>query len=364
MFNQYFKGKKVLVTGHTGFKGSWLTIWLTKIGAQVIGYSLDPNTEKDNFIVSNLSNKINDNRGDIRDLQSLEQVFETYQPEIVFHLAAQPLVRLSYDIPRQTFEENVMGTINVLECVRKSNSVISCLCITSDKCYENKEWVWGYRETDSMGGFDPYSASKGCSELVINSYINSFFNPAQYNVHGKVVASVRAGNVIGGGDWAKDRIIPDCFRAIEQEIPIEVRNPQSIRPWQHVLEPLSGYMSLCSKLHEDPNKYSGGWNFGPENESILNVEDVVKSILKHFPNATWINKSNPNQVHEANLLNLDCSKANFILGWKPSLVIQECIKLTAEWYKQYHYTEGYDLCNQQIDHYVSSAHNKGISWAL
>ncbi|OAS20521.1 CDP-glucose 4,6-dehydratase [Paenibacillus oryzisoli] len=363
MFNNFYSGKRILVTGHTGFKGSWLTIWLQKLGAEIIGYSLAPYSELDNFVVSGLEDRMTDIRGNILDFAKLQEAFEIHKPDMVFHLAAQPLVRMSYDIPRQTFEENVMGTINVLECVRTSSSVTSCICITSDKCYDNKEWVWGYRENDSMGGYDPYSASKGCAELVISSYINSFFNPNQFSVHGKVVASVRAGNVIGGGDWSKDRIIPDCMRALDGNVPIEVRSPQSIRPWQHVLEPISGYLLIGSRLHANPKKYSGGWNFGPDNESIITVGQVVKKILNHFPNGSWVDKSNQNELHEAKLLNLDCSKANFLLGWKPSLNIEECIALTCEWYREYHQTDSYKLCSNQIDYFVDKFIQKNDDWS-
>jgi len=364
MFNNYYKGKKVLVTGHTGFKGSWLTVWLEKLGAKVIGYSLDPYSDKDNFVIAGIKDRIKDIRGNILDMPSLLQVFQDHSPEIVFHLAAQPLVRLSFDIPRQTFEENVMGTVNVLECVRLTDSVKSCICITSDKCYDNKEWVWGYRENDPMGGYDPYSASKGCSEVVIGSYIHSFFNPKDYRIHGKVVASVRAGNVIGGGDWSKDRIIPDIIRGIENNVPIEVRNPRSIRPWQHVLEPLSGYMWLCSQLHNEPQKYSGGWNFGPSNESIITVETVVRKVHENMGQGEMRDVSDSNQPHEAKLLNLDCSKAHFLLQWGSALNIDECLMLTAAWYKKYKSVDGYALCNDQINEYQNFASGKKMAWTL
>ncbi len=237
MNKDFWTGKKVLITGHTGFKGSWLSIWLLELGAQVNGYALPPYTPQDNFVVSNLSSKIIDIRGDIRDYNKLGSVFDEYKPEIVFHLAAQPIVRESYENPLNTYQANVIGTVNTLECIRKSESTMVGVMVTSDKCYENKEQVWGYKENDSLGGYDPYSSSKGCCEIAINSWRKSFVNPIDYSIHGKAIASVRAGNVIGGGDWAKDRIVPDCIRAIEQNENINLRSPNAIRPWQHVLEP-------------------------------------------------------------------------------------------------------------------------------
>ncbi|MFC6230989.1 CDP-glucose 4,6-dehydratase [Paenibacillus allorhizosphaerae] len=363
-FNNFYKNKKVLVTGHTGFKGSWLVIWLKELGAEVIGYALDPYTDKDNFVLAGLDKEIVDIRGDIKDFAKLESVFQKYQPEVVFHLAAQPLVRLSYENPRETFEDNVMGTVNVLECIRKCESVKVAVNVTSDKCYDNKEWVWGYKETDAMGGYDPYSASKGCSELIINSYTNSFFNPQNFETHKKAVVSVRAGNVIGGGDWSKDRIIPDCIRAIEENIAIQVRNPYAVRPWQHVLEPLSGYLSLGSKLLSDPEKFIGNWNFGPTNESIITVKEVVSTVLFNFPQGTWDDVSSNGQLHEAKLLNLDCSKANFILKWKPSLNIKECIKLTCDWYKNYNTENVYQLCKEQISFYNECGIRNNNDWAI
>ncbi len=359
----FYKGKRVLVTGHTGFKGSWLTIWLKELGAEVIGYSLDPKTDNDNFVLSGLEDRITDIRGDIKNYTQLADVFEKYQPEIVFHLAAQPLVRLSYEFPRETFEDNVMGTINVLECVRNTQSVKVCVNITSDKCYDNKEWIWGYKETDPMGGYDPYSASKGCSELVISSYINSFFNPSAYSIHQKVVASVRAGNVIGGGDWSENRIIPDCIRALESGRPIEIRNPHSVRPWQHVLEPLSGYLWLASQMQCDPEKYAGAWNFGPNDESIITVADVVGKVIDHYGKGSWSDQSLPGQLHEAKLLNLDCSKAKFLLKWKPTLDMEQCIELVVDWYKKYKDTEVYELCVNEINQFISYARKGNNSWA-
>ena len=276
IFNNFFKGKRVLVTGHTGFKGSWLSIWLHELGADVIGVALDPFTERDNYVLSGIGNKIKaDIRADIRDGEKMKEIFAEYQPEIVFHLAAQPLVRLSYDIPVETYETNVMGTINIMEAIRATDSVKVGVMITTDKCYENKEQIWGYRENEPMGGYDPYSSSKGAAEIAISSWRRSFFNPADYGKkHHVSLASVRAGNVIGGGDWALDRIIPDCIKAIEAGEPIAIRNKKAVRPWQHVLEPLSGYMLLAQKMWDEPTKYCEGWNFGPRAESISTVWEV------------------------------------------------------------------------------------------
>ena len=347
-FNNVYKGKKVLVTGHTGFKGSWLSIWLRELGAEVIGYSLDPYTKKDNFVLSHLSEKIVDIRGDIRDRKHLRKVFDKYQPEIVFHLAAQPLVRISYDIPVETYETNLMGTINILEEIRNCENTKIGIMITTDKCYENKEQIWGYRENEAFGGYDPYSSSKGACEIAIQSWRNSFFNPKDYEKHGKSIASVRAGNVIGGGDWAKDRIVPDCIRALEEGKDIEIRSPRSIRPWEHVLEPLSGYLLLGQKMMEDPIKYCEGWNFGPNLDAIVNVWEVAEKIVKNYGKGNIKDISDPNALHEAKLLLLDITKSRFELGWKPTLTIDESIELTAEWYKRYISEDVYQLCVKQI----------------
>lgn len=347
-FNNVYKDKTVLVTGHTGFKGSWLSIWLHELGAKVIGYALDPYTERDNFVLSRIGEKIVDIRGDIRYKSKLEEVFSIYQPEFVFHLAAQPLVRLSYENPVETYETNIMGTINVLEAIRKTKATKIGIMITTDKCYDNKEQLWGYRESDPMGGYDPYSSSKGAAEIVINSWRLSFFNPEEYDKHGKSVASVRAGNVIGGGDWAKDRIIPDCIKAIEAGNPIEIRSPKSVRPWEHVLEPLSGYLMLGEKMHNHPVEYAESWNFGPELSSIIPVWDIAQSVINNYERGELKDVSDHNAVHEAKLLALDISKARFRLGWMPTLNISETIKLTVDWYKGYNNTDVYELCKQQI----------------
>ncbi len=355
MFNNIYKNKTVLVTGHTGFKGSWLTIWLKMLGAKVVGYALDPYTENDNFVLSNLEKEVIDIRGDIRDVKKLHETFEKYKPEFVFHLAAQPLVRLSYEIPVETYEVNVMGTINVLEAIRKHKCTKVGIMVTTDKCYENKEQIWGYKETDALGGYDPYSSSKGATEIAINSWRQSYFNPLQYDKHNVAIASVRAGNVIGGGDWQVDRIVPDCIRYIESNKSIEIRSPKAIRPWEFVLEPLSGYLMLGAKMYEEPINYSEAWNFGPENSSIVPVWNIANAIIKHYGKGAIKDVSNPKDKHEANLLFLDISKARYILGWQPTLTFDETIKMTVEWYKNYKNENIFDMCKKQILEFCEKA---------
>lgn len=354
LFDNFFKGKRVLVTGHTGFKGSWLSIWLHELGANVTGVALDPYSDKDNYVLSGIGEKIeNDLRADIRDGEKLKDIFREYQPEIVFHLAAQPLVRLSYEKPVETYEANVMGTINVMEAIRVTDSVKVAVMITTDKCYENKEQIWGYRENEPMGGYDPYSSSKGCCEIAISSWRRSFFNPADYGKkHHVSIASVRAGNVIGGGDWSKDRIIPDCIRALEAGKPIEIRSPHSIRPWQHVLEPLSGYMLLAKKMWEQPTAYCEGWNFGPRMESVTPVWDVATMLVNDYGKGELKDVSDPNALHEAKLLMLDITKAHVRLGWRPRMNISQCIKLVADWYKRYKTEDVYSLCVEEINKFI------------
>lgn len=348
IFNHFYRGKRILVTGHTGFKGSWLSVWLHELGAEVIGVSLDPVSNKDNYMLSGLKDKITDIRGDIRDGELIKQIFHEYHPEIVFHLAAQPLVRLSYENPIETYETNVMGTLRVLEAIRSTESVKVGVMITTDKCYENREQLWGYRENDPMGGYDPYSSSKSAAEIAISSWRQSFFNTQVYQKHGKSIASARAGNVIGGGDWALDRIIPDCIKALEADCPIEIRSPKAIRPWQHVLEPLSGYMVLAQKMWEEPTKYCEGWNFGPNAESICTVWDVAEKVVENYGSGQLKDVSRLDALHEANWLVLDISKARFRLNWEPRMNIDQCIALTVDWYKRYKYTSVYDLCVEQI----------------
>ena len=356
LFNDFYKGKRVLVTGHTGFKGSWLSIWLHELGAEVVGVALDPYSDKDNYVLTGIGSKIKaDIRADIRDGENLKQIFAEYQPEIVFHLAAQPLVRLSYDIPVETYEANVMGTIHVMEAIRATESVKVGVMITTDKCYENKEQIWGYREDEPMGGYDPYSSSKGAAEIAINSWRRSFFNPADYGKkHHVALASVRAGNVIGGGDWALDRIIPDCIRAIEADKTIEIRSPKAIRPWQHVLEPLGGYMLLANKMWDEPTKYCEGWNFGPRTESIANVWNVATKLISNYGKGELKDVSDPNALHEAKLLMLDINKAHFKLGWEPRKNIDQCMSMVADWYKRYKSEDVYNLCVDQINKYVGA----------
>ena len=377
-FNGYFRNKKILITGHTGFKGSWLSIWLLRLGAEVAGYALDPYTPDDNFVHARLSEKMSDIRGDIRDFNKLNSAVNNFKPEIIFHLAAQPLVRESYKIPLETIETNVSGTANVLEVFRVSERAKILIVITSDKCYDNKERLCGYKETDPMGGYDPYSASKGAAELISSAYMKSFFNPEDFNVdrlgQGKAMATVRAGNVIGGGDWAKDRLIPDCVRAIEKGEPIEVRNPASIRPWQHVLEPLSGYLFLASKILVNPKIYSGAWNFGPLQDSTATVGEVVEKVVKYYGKGEWKdvsgitvaavehNKAKSNlhvesAFHEAKLLTLNIDKAVSVLGWKPKLNIDEAVKLTVDYYKLCRQEDVYELCGKQIGMYEEKMQN-------
>ena len=337
IFNGAFKGKRVLVTGHTGFKGSWLCIWLNELGAEVTGVSLEPYSDKDNYVLSGIGNKIKaDIRADIRDGRKMKEIFAEYRPEIVFHLAAQPLVRLSYEIPVETYQTNVMGTINIMEAIRATDSVKVAVMVTTDKCYDNKEQMRGYKEDDPMGGYDPYSSSKGACEIAIQSWRRSYFNPEDYGKkHHVSLASVRAGNVIGGGDWAKDRIIPDCIHALEAGKPIEIRNPKAVRPWEHVLEPLSGYLLLAQKMWNDPTGYCEGWNFGPETESASTVWDVATQLIQSLGLGELKDVSDPDALHEAGMLMLDISKAKVRLGWKPRMDVIRTIDLVTDWYKRY-----------------------------
>lgn len=365
-FKNVYKNKKVLVTGHTGFKGSWLTLWLTELGAEVIGYSLEPNTNPNLFEVLNLKEKTHHIIGDIRDQEKLSQVFKKQKPDMVFHMAAQPLVRYSYKEPKLTFETNIIGTINLFEAARAVDSVRVLVNITSDKCYDNKERLEGYKETDPMGGYDPYSASKGAAEIITGSYRNSFFNPKDYGkIHNLALASVRAGNVIGGGDWSEDRLIPDCIRSLINKGTIVIRNPNAIRPWQYALEPLSGYLWLGSLMWQDGISYSEGWNFGPKDDKPLTVGEIADKMVKLWGCGEY--KINPDTtLHEAKYLNLSIEKAQKQLKWKPVYNIEEAINSTINWYSEFYNNksgiEAYSM--NQIKEYTAKANNYGIEWSL
>lgn len=350
-FQSFYKNKKVLVTGHTGFKGTWLSIWLKQLGADVIGIALDPKTDRDLFLLAGIKEKIIDYREDIRNLNGLYKIVQKENPQIIFHLAAQSLVLPSYKDPLTTFETNIIGTANILEVCRNTDSVKQIIIVTTDKVYENKERLTGYRENDPLGGYDPYSASKAAAEIVSQSFNNSF---------NQSVATVRAGNVIGGGDWSVNRIVPDCIRSLEKSEPIIIRHPESVRPWQHVLESLSGYLLLASKMAGDPQKYSGAWNFGPEIIEVVSVKELVKILVLNWGKGKWEVGTNENNFHEAGCLLLDISKSKNILGWKPILEFEEAIKWTVEWYKNYVKSDVYDLCASQIERYTErwSSRNK------
>lgn len=350
---EIFKGKRVLVTGHTGFKGAWLCLLLHRLGARVYGYSLTPPTTPSLFKEAAIAELVTTETGDIRDLERLQKFVQKVQPEIVIHMAAQPLVRDSYKIPVDTYSVNVMGTVHVLEACRQTSGIKAIVNVTTDKCYENREWHWGYREHEPMGGYDPYSNSKGCSELVTAAYRNSYFNPAQYEQHGVGLASARAGNVIGGGDWANDRLIPDFIRSITKGETIKIRSPFAIRPWQHVLEPLTGYLTLAAQLYQQGVKYAEGWNFGPDDADAKNVEWITQSLCEIWgDNAAYEVDTNP-QPHEANYLKLDCSKAKAELGWFPRWNITYTLENIVAWNKAFINGENIrEVTNKQIEAYL------------
>jgi CDP-glucose 4,6-dehydratase len=353
LFGSVYKNKRVLLTGHTGFKGSWLAQWLKLLGANVAGYALEPDTDPSHFL--NLDLDIDSQIADINQSEDLSQFITKFQPEIVFHLAAQTLVLESYNNPHYTYQTNVMGTLNLLECCRKTSSVKSIVVITTDKVYENNEWHWGYREIDRLGGFDPYSSSKACVEILCNSYRNSFFNDT-----GALLATARAGNVIGGGDWAKYRLIPDIMKSAFANKPLIIRNPGSIRPWQHVLEPLSGYLFLGKQLLEGQKEFAEAWNFGPDPQNCISVGQLVELVKKEWKNIqlTFV----PSQLHEAAFLKLDCSKAGQILKWKPIWNIEQTVKTTVDWYKSFYQKNELQTC-LNIENYISDAKQAGLIWA-
>ncbi len=361
LFNGIYKNKKVLVTGHTGFKGSWLCYWLKKMGAEVIGYSLEPSTNPNH--ISLLSLDIISNIADIRDSEMIDKIIKQYQPDIVFHLAAQPLVRYSYENPIETYETNVLGTLKVLEACRK-NDIKAIVNITSDKAYENKEWVWRYRENDTLGGYDPYSSSKACADILVNSYRNSYFNTTKYKQdHNTLIASCRAGNVIGGGDWAKDRLFTDIVLSIVDSKKVYIRSPYSTRPWQHVLEALSGYLNIGQKLLEEKIEFSTAWNFGPSYDGDLTVEQVVKNVKKYWDKIDYEIVSQNNKLHEADLLRLDCSKANSILKWYSVWDSDTTFEKTTNWYKSF-YENNTVLTDEHLNLYVKDAKERNINWAI
>jgi CDP-glucose 4,6-dehydratase len=328
----FWKEKKVFLTGHTGFKGSWLSLWLTSMGAKVTGYALNPVSQPNLYDVLDISRIIDHSLiGDIRDLALLQKSMHEAEPDIVIHMAAQPLVRYSYVNPVETYSTNVMGTVHVLESARYSQTIRATVIVTTDKCYENKEWVWGYRENEPMGGNDPYSSSKGCAELVTAAYRNSFFSDSNYAEHRNAIGTVRSGNVIGGGDWSEDRLIPDAIKAFINGKPLMIRNPLATRPWQHVLEPLSGYLVLAQSLYLEGVRYAGGWNFGPRDEDTRAVKEVIELLSKGWgKNVTW-QADSAESPHEAQLLKLDCSKARVHLGWRPKWSVNESIAKILEW---------------------------------
>jgi CDP-glucose 4,6-dehydratase len=351
----FWRGKRVLMTGHTGFKGSWLSLWLQSMGAQVVGYALAPPTNPSLFEVAEVGKGMTSITGDIRDLEKLRAVFAEHKPEIVIHMAAQPLVRYSYIEPVETYSTNVMGTVNLLEAVRSTPSVKAVVNVTSDKCYENREWSWGYRENEAMGGFDPCSSSKGCAELVASAYRSSYFHPEKYQQHGVAIASARAGNVIGGGDWAGDRLIPDILRAITEGKPVNIRSPHAIRPWQYVLEPLSGYLQLAQKLYEEGTAYAEGWNFGPNDEDAKPVQWIVEKLTDAWgEGASWV-VDDGEHPHEAHYLKLDCSKAKANLDWHPRWHLDKTLSKIVDWHRAHR--DGKDMRSlslSQIQQYANS----------
>ena len=348
---QFWKGKRVFVTGHTGFKGSWLSLWLQLMGAEVKGFSLAPPTQPALFEVAKVGDNMQTEIGDICNLQQLSQSIRAFNPDVLLHLAAQPLVRLSYKEPVDTYSTNVMGTVNVLEAARYAPQLKSVVIITTDKCYENREWEWGYRENEPMGGHDPYSNSKGCAELVVSAYRRSFF----YTNDTTAVASARAGNVIGGGDWADDRLIPDILRAFEQQQPVIIRNPLSTRPWQHVLEPLSGYLVLAERLYNEGNAFAEGWNFGPKDDDCQPVQWILEKMVQFWGEGARYEWDKSEQPHEANFLKLDCSKAATRLKWHPQWRLADTLEKIVHWHRAW--LQGADMqtyCLYEIKGYMES----------
>lgn len=361
LFGDRYQGRKVLITGHTGFKGSWLTFWLQLMGADVCGYSLAPYTDPNHFSLLNLD--ITSRTADIRNFQEVKACYQSFQPEIVFHLAAQSLVRRSYKDPLYTFETNIMGTANVIEAGRLTESVRAVVIVTSDKCYQNNEWEWGYRENDPMGGHDPYSASKGCAELLTAAYRDSFFTKKNKGTKNQpLIATVRAGNVIGGGDWAEDRLIPDIIRAASRKEKVKIRNPHATRPWQHVLEPLSGYLVLGQRLLDDDSECADAWNFGPTDDDVLTVREMMERMKMQWDGLDFVLESNEAQPHEAGMLKLDSSKARQKLGWRPVWDCGQALEQTTKWYQAF-YKQGLVFTRSDLESYIEISRSKGLIWA-
>ena len=351
----FWKGKNVFITGHTGFKGSWLAMVLKHFGARVSGYALDPPTKPSLFGLAEAEEGMRSFISDIRDYESLQTSLRSAEPEIIFHLAAQPIVLESYKDPLGTFSTNIMGTANLLQAARFIPSVRAIVIITTDKCYENKEWIWPYREADRLGGYDPYSSSKACTELIASSMRNSFFNPARYDEHGVLLATVRAGNVIGGGDWAKDRLVPDIIRAFIKNENVTLRNPTAVRPWQHVFEPLSGYMLVAEKLYAGDVKTAGAWNFGPDDKDAKPVEWIVKTMCDLWGSESSYNIEKQENAHEAHYLRLDWSKARTYLDWSPEWNLETALKRTIDWYLVYkNCGDIKDICRRQIEEFFNT----------
>jgi len=349
---RFWKNRKVFITGHTGFKGSWMCVWLHALGARITGYALNPPTDPNLFHLAKVGPLMDSLRGDVRDREKLAQAVRKSKPEIVFHLAAQPLVRESYSNPYETYEINVCGTVSLFEAVRKAGSVRAVVNVTTDKCYENKEWLWGYRENDILGGYDPYSNSKACSELATTAVRSSFFHPREYRTHHTAIATARAGNVIGGGDWAADRLVPDCIRSLLNNKQIILRSPQAIRPWQHVLEPLCGYLMLAERLYQDGPAFGEGWNFGPDEQDCLPVEEVVRLLCAQWPGNKGYEIDRRKKPHEAALLKLDFAKAKTLLGWRPKWNIEQAVDAVIEWTLAYNKKESMrKICLRQIESY-------------
>lgn len=349
-----YRNKRVFITGDTGFKGSWLSLWLKGLGADIVGYALPGRQHSDLFNILKLDKLIDHQGGDICDYKLLKKIVDGFRPEFIFHLAAQAIVKVSYEDPKRTFDTNILGSVNILEIARQSKYLKSLIYVTSDKCYKNKEWMWGYRENDELGGYDPYSASKAAAEIVISAYQNSFFK----NKTKVGVASVRAGNVIGGGDWSVDRIVPDCIRSLKEKKPILIRNPRSIRPWQHVLEPLYGYLILAAKLFKEPKKYSSAYNFGPLSQSMKTVEELAKQVINCWGQGVIKYEKNSSNFYESAMLHLNCDKAQQDLGWGQQWDFDKTVLKTVQWYKLVLAgNPAISITKQQIDDYMEGSHD-------